>query len=75
MSERPLEIGQKLTRLADAILDDLLVQGSDALLEDKIAALKAITTLHLGLTKLGDKVDDEDGTFARLRDRATAGGK
>jgi hypothetical protein len=78
MSDTPDDIGQKLTRLGHAILDDLLAPGNATLLEHKIAALKAIGTLHLGMAKLDGRMDDDGGAmtnFAALRDRATAGGK
>jgi hypothetical protein len=60
-------LGNKLKELADTIVDDAMT----APLEQKIAALKAVTTLHLGLRKISDKdePDDADGGLPAMRER------
>lgn len=72
MSDAP-QLGPKLTQLAEKILDELLSEQSDASLPARIDALKAISTLHLGLEKLAGKMpsgdDGETTTFSSLRRR------
>lgn len=72
MSDSP-QLGSKLTQLAEKILDELLCDASEASLPARIDALKAISTLHLGLEKLAGRMPHEDGgettTFSSLRRR------
>lgn len=76
------DLGGKLTALAEGILDELL-EAPDAPLDQRIDALKAIGTLHLGLRKLdgkkgGDEADDTGPSMAAMRERirqASEGGK
>lgn len=58
------ELGTKLGKLAEGILDNLLEDGSEAPMEQRIDALKAIGTLHLGLLRISGKLKpppDEPG--------------
>lgn len=55
------DLGPKLSQLAEGILDELLEPASDVALDQKIDALKAIGTLHLGLARLAGKKKDDDG--------------
>lgn len=81
-SDPPADLGDKLTRLADGVLDELLdanaATGKPSL-DQRLDALKTIGTLHLGLLKQnGKKVPEEDGQSglpaARRRLMAIAGG-
>lgn len=71
MSDTP-QIGPKLTQLAEKILDELLCD-TQVSLQARVDALKAISTLHLGLEKLSGRMPrDDDGdttTFSSLRRR------
>lgn len=73
------DLGLKLTRLADEILDELLCEnGEKTPLGQRIDALKAISTMHLGMTKLSGKMppaDEGDGpSVPAMRERLKAVG-
>ena len=53
------EMGEKLTRLASNILDELLEEGNDTPLGQRIDALKVIGPLHLGLRRLDKRVPSD----------------
>lgn len=76
------DLGPKLGRLAEQILDELLTPGSDIKLDQRIDALKAIGTLHLGLKKISAKLEPDEEhdsvvsmTAMRKRLRATDKGE
>lgn len=63
MTERSLRA--KLVKHAEDLLDDL-AKKKDVPINDRIEALKAVTTLDLGIEKLSGKVPDEgDGPDMR----------
>ncbi len=78
------DLGEKLTRLAEGVLDELLSTDGNPTtpsLDQRIDAIKVIGTLHLGLRRLNGKVpDDSDdaGGLPAMRARmkaATENGK
>ncbi len=78
------DLGEKLTRLAEGVLDELLSTDGNPTtpsLDQRIDAIKVIGTLHLGLRRLNGKVPDEsgeDGGLPAMRARmkaATEAGK
>jgi hypothetical protein len=50
------KLSEKLKSLAESIIDDAAGQPFD----QRIAALKAVTTLHLGLAKISGKLPPEE---------------
>lgn len=52
------DIGTKLTRLAEMIVDGAMVEG--VTLDQRIAAVKAVGGLHLGMLKAAGKLSDDD---------------
>ncbi len=75
-------LGNKLIRLAEGVLDDLLVeQGEKPAVDQRIDAIKAIGTLHLGLLRQSGKNkgdDDDDGSvpsMSALRNRIKGSGE
>lgn len=64
------DLEKKIVELADGILDELLMPGCEFTLDQRVDALKAIGTLHLGLAKQkGRGKVDEDETFgANVKD-------
>lgn len=68
--------GTKLNQLAENILDELLKAGNKVSLDQRIDALKAVGTLHLGLAKLAGKMpkgdDDLPTDFSEIRKRVHA---
>ena len=78
------DLGDKLTRLAEGVLDELLTTDGNpptASIEQRIDAIKVIGALHLGLSRLNGKVpvdlDDAGGLPAMRRrmDEAAEKGK
>lgn len=62
MSERTLR--QKLVQHAEDLLDDMKSKGATVPVTDRIEALKAITTLDLGIEKHSGKVPEDDGGWS-----------
>ena len=64
MNDTASDLGSKLNELAEDILDEMLTPGNEVNLEQRIDALKAIGTLHLGLLRISGKLKpppDEPG--------------
>ncbi len=72
------DLGEKLTRLAEGVLDELLSTDGNPTtpsLDQRIDAIKVIGTLHLGLRRLNGKVPDEPddaGGLPAMRERMKA---
>lgn len=71
-------LGSKLKQVAEGVLDELLDDPGP--ISQRIDAIKAIGTLHLGLRRAGDKLpspDDEapGNTLKDMRERVRAAGE
>jgi hypothetical protein len=60
------DLGDKLTVLAGDILDKLLAPDNATPLAEKIDAVRVIGTLHLGMRKLGAKVEPDEESETSL---------
>lgn len=78
MPESSSDLGEKLTRLAEGVLDEMLDATDIPALDQRIEAIKVIGTLHLGLQKLkgGAKSDEESsGGMADMRRKIQQAGE
>ena len=72
MPDSNAQLGDKLSRLAENVLDDL--NTGEKPLDQRIDGLKAVGALYLGLKKHNkDPEPDEDGSsLNKIRDRVKA---
>jgi hypothetical protein len=75
MSDNGSVLGDKLTRLAESVLDDLLT--GEPPLDQRIDGLKAVGALYLGLKKhIKEPEPDDTGlSLKAMRDRVRAAGE
>lgn len=73
-TENNPNLGDKLTQLANGVLDELLRDPGS--LEQRMDAIKVIGTLHLGLKKISGKMAEEDdpngASLRAIRERVKA---
>jgi hypothetical protein len=75
------DLGEKLTRLAEGVLDEMLSTDGNPPkppLDQRIDAIKVIGALHLGLRRLNGKVPDDSedaGGLPAMRKRMLAAGE
>ncbi len=72
MPDNNAALGDKLTQLAESVLDDLLTGESP--LDQRIDGLKAVGALYLGLKKhiKGEEPPDDDSSLRAIRERVKA---
>lgn len=78
MSESTSDLGGKLTRLAEGVLDEMLDATETPPLDQRIEAIKVIGQLHLGLQKAkgGAKSDEESaGGMSAMRRKIEQAGE
>jgi hypothetical protein len=77
-TRRQASIANKLERVAEQLLDEMLKESSEMPFDQRLDALKVLSNYHLGVERQSDKgskQEDEPGgpTFAEWRKRANGG--